>query len=309
MTGPEEALFASPNPMPPVIAVSHNHGQSFNRVSTPPLPSTKEPNFGDRPFMAVGPDGAVYLTWGLRATEERGWRSSARRRAAATSKAATSTPVLQKSVDGGKTWSKLTPVSPAFRSAACTALPSSPSPMEPSTSSTGQHPTDPQRLSGFRREASTSHALPTEETHGSKPVRVGERAGTIALTEWWIDGSLAVDPNGHALCDLRTRRARSRDTGWLSWSTDGGKRWSAPVRVDSSRTEHLTEVAAAGSGDVYVRMANRRSREGLRDLPAALLARQGLDRPRRARLGHLWRSQGLAGRHLRSLDARRRCRS
>ena len=47
-------------------------------------------------------------------------------------------------------------------------------------------------------------------------------------------------------------QSRSRDTAWLAWSTNGGRRWSRPLRAAASRTGHLTAVAAAGRGSVYV---------------------------------------------------------
>src|SRR5215471_15375608 len=51
--------------MTPAVAVSTNHGQSFARVSLlpVPLPSTSDGNWGDRDFIAVAPDGTVYVTW------------------------------------------------------------------------------------------------------------------------------------------------------------------------------------------------------------------------------------------------------
>jgi hypothetical protein len=45
----------------PVVAASFDHGVTFPQV-TPLLPPDAK-NWGDRPFIAVGPDGAVYVTW------------------------------------------------------------------------------------------------------------------------------------------------------------------------------------------------------------------------------------------------------
>jgi hypothetical protein len=60
-----------------------------------------------------------------------------------------------------------------------------------------------------------------------------------------------VDPGGTLYAGWDTQ-SRSRDTAWLARSTDGGAHWSRPLRVASSRTEHLTEVVAAGRRNVYV---------------------------------------------------------
>ena len=44
------------------------------------------------------------------------------------------------------------------------------------------------------------------------------------------------------------------DTGWVSFSTDGGREWSAPTRAtpDRKNEPHITEVAGAGPGKAYV---------------------------------------------------------
>jgi hypothetical protein len=113
-----------------------------------------------------------------------------------------------------------------------------------------QHPTNPKTLT-----VSRGRQYFTRSTDGgatwSKPVAIGARAGTTALREWWIDGTLAADPAGNLYASWDTQR-RSHDTGWLSWSTSGGRRWSAPRRVASSRSEHLMGLAAAGRRDIYV---------------------------------------------------------
>src|SRR5260370_4418267 len=45
----------------PVVAASFDHGASFAQVSALVPPDPK--NWGDRDFIAVGPDGTVYVTW------------------------------------------------------------------------------------------------------------------------------------------------------------------------------------------------------------------------------------------------------
>src|SRR5260370_19698546 len=45
----------------PVVAASFNHGASFRQVASLVPPDRK--NWGDRDFIAVGPDGTVYVTW------------------------------------------------------------------------------------------------------------------------------------------------------------------------------------------------------------------------------------------------------
>src|SRR5260370_26116786 len=45
----------------PVVAASFDHGLTFPQVSSLLPPDDK--NWGDREFIAVGPDGTVYVTW------------------------------------------------------------------------------------------------------------------------------------------------------------------------------------------------------------------------------------------------------
>jgi len=247
MVGPEERNFRSSTPMRPAVAVSHDHGRTFDRVSTLPVPATR--NFGDRPFIAVAPGGAVYVTWDYGPR-----RLDVRIVCPPTSSCYFNrgdfNAVLQKSVDGGKTWTKPAPISPGFPLGGVYSAPIVAERNGALDVLYWQHPTDPNT---FRVSPGSQYF--TRSTNGgrswSKPVPVGAQAGTIGLKEWWIDGCLAVDPGGTLYATWDTQRG-SRDTGWLAWSTNGGKRWSRPLRVASSRTEHLTEVAAAGRGDVYV---------------------------------------------------------
>ena len=247
MVGPEERAIGSPTQMRPAVAVSHDHGRSFDRVSTLPVPRGK--NFGDRPFIAVGAQGTVYVTWDYGPR-----RNQVRIVCPPTSscyfRGGDFNAVLQKSVDGGRTWSKLAPISPGFPLGGVYAAP-----IVAESNGTldvlyWQHHTNPQTL-----KVSPGREYFVRSTDGgdswSNPVPVGPRAGTIGLQEWWIDASLAVDRAGTLYASWDTQRG-SRDTAWLSWSTNGGKGWSTPLRVASSRTEHLTEVATAGPRDVYV---------------------------------------------------------
>jgi hypothetical protein len=247
MIGPEERASGSSTPMRPAVAVSHDHGRSFDRVSTLPVPLTK--NFGDRPFIAVGPDGAVYVTWdyGPRRDQVRIVCPPA---SSCYFRGGDFNAVIQKSVDGGRTWTKLAPISPGFPLGGVYSAPIVAEPGGALDVLYWQHRTDPKTLA-----VSPGREYFIRSTDGgdswSTPVPVGPRAGTIGLKEWWIDGSLAVDPAGKLYASWDTQ-SHGRDTAWLAWSTDHGRRWSRPLRVASSRTEHLTEVAAAGRRNVYV---------------------------------------------------------
>lgn len=251
MSGPPERAFRSSSPMSPAVAVSRDHGRSFARVSTVTVPTANNAgrNWGDREFIAVGPRGTVYLTWDYGPR-----RQDVRIVCPPTSSCYFSSgdfnAVFQKSSDGGKTWTHLSPISPGFPLGGVYSAPIVTEPNGALDVLYWQHPTDPKTLG-----VSPGHEYFIRSTDGgsswSHPVAVGAQAGTIGLKEWWIDGSLAVDGAGTLYATWDTQR-QGRDTAWLSWSTNGGRRWSSPLRVASSRTEHLTEVAAAGRGDVYV---------------------------------------------------------
>jgi hypothetical protein len=237
--------------MRPAIAVSHDHGRSFGRVTRLPVPApqTARGNWGDREFVAVGHDGTVYVTWdyGPRADEV---GVLCLKSGSCVFTKGDFNAVLQKSSDGGKTWRKLAPISPGFPLGGVYSAPVVAEPDGTLDVLYWQHPTNPQTLG-----VSPGHEYFIRSTDGgagwSAPVPVGKRAGTIGLREWWIDGSLAVDPAGTLYASWDTQ-GRSRDTAWLAWSTNGGTRWSSPLRVASSRFEHLTEVVAAGRRNVYV---------------------------------------------------------
>jgi hypothetical protein len=247
MVGPIERAFHGATPMRPAVAVSHDHGRSFDRVSTLPVP--KKRNFGDRPFIAVGPNGAVYLTWDYGPR-----RDQVKIVCPPTSSCyfdrGDFNAVIQKSLDGGRTWTKLAPISPDYPLGGVYSAPIVAERNGALDVLYWQHPTNPKT---FR--VSPGRQYFTRSTNGgktwSKPVPVGTQAGSIGLKEWWIDGWLAVDPGGALYASWDTQSG-SRDTGWLSWSTNGGRRWSRPLRVASSRTEHLTEVVAPSRRNVYV---------------------------------------------------------
>jgi hypothetical protein len=111
-----------------------------------------------------------------------------------------------------------------------------------------QHPLDPTTFA-----VSPGHEYFTSSTDGgttwSPAVEVGANAGSISDTEWWIDGNLSTDAAGNLYATWDTQTS-SGDIGWLSYSTDGGGRWSDPIRVttDHDNAVHIVESAGAGAG-------------------------------------------------------------
>lgn len=82
--------------------------------------------------------------------------------------------------------------------------------------------------------------------------QVNRRQTNMSLSEWWIDGALSTDSAGNLYATWDTQG--SEDLGWMSFSTDNGRHWSALVRVTGSdgNAVHIMEVAGGGSGIAYV---------------------------------------------------------
>ncbi|MFL5942072.1 MAG: sialidase family protein [Gaiellaceae bacterium] len=249
MIGPPEAGAGSSAPMRPAVAVSHDHGRSFDRVSLLPVPASAKPNWGDREFIAVGRNGALYVTWDYGPSRDQ-IRIVCPPGGSCYFKGGDFNAVLQKSSDGGKTWTGVAPISPGFPLGGVYSAPIVAEPDGTLDVLYWQHPTNPKTLT-----VSPGRQYFTSSKDGgstwSPRVAVGAHAGTIGLQDWWIDGSLALDPAGILYATWDTQQG-SRDTAWLAWSRDGGKHWSSPLRAASSRSGHLTEVAAAGRRNVYV---------------------------------------------------------
>jgi hypothetical protein len=237
----------------PVVDASFDHGVTFPQVSALPVPLSSDPNgnWGDRPFIAVAPNGDVYVTWDYGPSYSQVQLLCAPEGSCSFS-AGDFNAVIQKSTDGGKTWGGLVSVSPNFPIGGAW---SAPLVIERDGTIDVMYlsePTDPATL-----QLSPGNEFFTSSHDGgatwSAPVKVGASAGTIALETWWIDGSLTADPVGNLFATWDTQTSAG-DIGWLSYSTNGGQSWSDPVRVtpDPGNNEHLVEVTAPRTHTAYV---------------------------------------------------------
>ncbi|TLZ75212.1 MAG: exo-alpha-sialidase [Methanobacteriota archaeon] len=234
----------------PVVAASFDHGSTFAQVSHLVPPDAK--NWGDRDFIAVGPDGTVYVTYdyGPERTSVTFICTSGGSCAFATGDLNV---VIQWSTDHGKTWGPLVPVSPGFPASGGDSAPLW---VEPN----GRIDLEYQ---GYTITNTTTYTMTPAHTYftssadggatWSSPVRVGPADLTMSLAEWWIDGSLGIDAADNLYTAWDTQGA-TEDIGWLSFSTDHGATWSPLVRVtpDSDDATHITEVAGGGAGIAYV---------------------------------------------------------
>jgi hypothetical protein len=235
--------------MYPVVAASSDHGVRFSRVSSDLSP--RKGNWGDREFIAVGRTGTVYLTWdyGPSAAEVKLLCSPTGSCAYA---AGDFNAVIQTSTDGGRTWSRITHIEPNFPRGGGYAAPLVVRPGGGVDVVYIGHPTDPGTLKvhpGYEFFTSSRNAT----SWPAHPLKLWPGKGTLSLTEWWIDGDIAADRAGnlYVTWDSQTRRG---DIGWLTWSADGGRTWSRPVRVtpDTDHAPHIVEVAGGRAGVAYI---------------------------------------------------------
>ena len=233
----------------PVVATSFDHGVTFPQVASLVPPDQK--NWGDRPFLAVGPDGAVYVTWDYGPN-----RTSVTYLCATAGSCAFATGdlnvVIQKSTDRGKTWGQIIPVSPGFPASGGDSAPLF-------VEANGRIDLTYQ---GYHITNTTTYTMDPANTYftsssdggstWSSPIRLGPTDLTMSLAEWWIDGAFGTDSAGNLYATWDTQG--SEDVGWLSFSTDHGKHWSRLVRVTGSdgNAIHIMEVAGGGSGVAYV---------------------------------------------------------
>ncbi len=234
----------------PVVAVSFDHGASFPQVAS--LVPPKKRNWGDRDFIAVAPDGAVYVTW------DYGPKSSlvtfiCSPVGSCSFGTGDLNSVIQKSTDGGKTWGPIIPLSRGFPASGGDSAPIL---VEPNGRIDVLY-------QGYKVTNTTTYALApahtyfTSSTDGGAswtlPVLLGSPSLTMSLAEWWIDGSLDIDAAGNLYATWDTQ-GHDRDVGWLSFSVDHGQHWSRPVKVppDQVKAPHIMEVAGGGAGIAYV---------------------------------------------------------
>jgi BNR/Asp-box repeat len=239
----------------PVVDASFDHGATFTQVSSLTPPDAK--NWGDRPFIAVAPDGTVYVTWDYGPE-----RTSVTFICATSGSCAFATGdlnvVLQRSTDRGKTWSSMSYVSPGFPASGGDLAPIV---VEPSgrvdVIYQGYHITD---TTTYAMEPAFEYftASVDQGRTWSSPIKVGPEAGTMSLAEWWIDSALSRDAGGNLYASWDTQGTNSdgsaNDIGWLAFSKDGGRTWSAALQAtpDNLDVPHIMEVAGGASGIAYV---------------------------------------------------------
>jgi hypothetical protein len=244
----------------PVVDASFNSGRTFPQVSA--LIPRKKHNWGDRDFITVAPDGTLYLTWDY-GPSAKAVTYICTRGGSCSFATGDLNVVLQKSADGGKHWSRITHISPGFPASGADSAPLL---VEPG----GRIDVLYQGYRTTNREKFTlapAHSYFTSSTDGgarwSAPVRLGPRRLTMSLAEWWIDGSIGADAAGNLYATWDTQ-SKTRDVGWLSFSTNHGRTWSRLIRVtpDKDNAVHIVQVTGGRPGVAYVGWLADSSRHG-----------------------------------------------
>lgn len=235
----------------PVVAVSYDHGAGFARVSQPASPVRS--NWGDRDFITVSRTGTLYLTWDFGLSLDLA-RPTGR----------LGNIVIQRSRDGGRTWSRITVVSPGFPDHGGGVA--APVLAEPDGRlDVAYWEWDGGGLAPYALPP--DHIYFTSSVNGgqtwSKPTAIGLQAGQIGSFVTWIDVALSVDAVGNLYASWDTQ-SPGGDIGWLSYSTDHGRTWSPAQRAtpDHDAAEHIMAVTSGPAGLAYVGWLSDNSPEG-----------------------------------------------
>lgn len=241
----------------PIVVASFDHGVTFPQVTSVIPPDPK--NWGDRDFLAVGPDGSLYLTWDY-GPERTSVTYLCPSNGSCTFLSGDLNVVSQKSSDRGKTFASMVDMSPGYPASGADSAPLL-------VDSSGQifafyqdFPITNTKTYALNPGSSFSiSSVDGAQTWESNSLEVvGAQAGTMAPTEWWIDGDIAMDGGGNLFATWDTQGTNSNgsanDIGWLSYSTNFGTTWSAPIQAtpDTLNVPHIIEVAGGPSGIAYV---------------------------------------------------------
>jgi hypothetical protein len=165
--------------------------------------------------------------------------------------------VIQKSTDNGKTFGPMHDVSPGFPASGGDLAPLL---VEPNGRIDALYQGYKIIDSSYDMEPAVSYFTSSNDggTTWSAPVAVDPQAGTMSLSEWWIDDSLSIDAAGNLYAAWDTQGTNpdgsANDIGWLAYSTNHGKTWSPPIQapLDTLGVPHLIEVQGGPSGIAYV---------------------------------------------------------
>jgi hypothetical protein len=244
----------------PVVEASYDHGLTFPQVRS--LIGPVAHNFGDREFIAVGPDGSVYLTWDYGPSNKL-VDELCPSNGSCTFIAGDLNEVIQVSTDGGRTWGPITYVSPGFPASGADSA-------ELVVEQNGRIDIEYQAyqvLNTRNYKLGLAYSYFTSSVDRgrtwSAPVRIGPPGLSMSPKEWWIDGDISIDAAGNLYATWDTQVA-GQDVGWLSYSTNHGVTWSPLQRVtpDHDNAVHIVQVVGGQPGIAYIGWLSNSSPRG-----------------------------------------------
>jgi len=238
----------------PVIDVSHDYGLTFEVEQS--LRPVHSHNWGDADYLAVGSNGTLYVAWGYGPSTS-DVRSKCSPNGSCWATNGDLNVVVQSSTNDAQTFTPMSVVNPGYPDGGA----------DQGDVTVAPDGAIDVLYQGYavvsRRTLELAHGQEyfTNSTDGgqtwSAPVEVGGSAGQMTINEWWNDLSIAADSSGDLYASWDTQGkvgSQKTDIGWVSFSNDGGKEWSAPVQAtpDQKNVPHIMEVAGAGPGEAYV---------------------------------------------------------
>lgn len=242
----------------PMVAWSTDHGASFAGDAAVFTPTGQD--FSDRDFVAVAPNGTVYLTWDYSPNASID-QIACPPGASCYFTAGDYNAVLSWSSDGGRHWSSPVAVDPEYPWGGAVAAPLL---VEPNGSIDILY-------EDYATNAST-HALGrgynyfTQSTDGGRSFSARQAVANRSFSNevWWIDGDIARDAGGTLYATFDASNG-TNDSAYVAVSTTDGARWAAPVRLnpDNDSAAHImVEVSAGAPGLAHVTWMTNNSTGG-----------------------------------------------
>ncbi len=241
----------------PYVAVSYDHGASFSPAVPVLIPNAMA--FGDREFIAVGPDGTVYVTWNF-APKARYITFLCAPSGSCSYASGGFNLEITASHDHGQTWSKPTVVSPNYPRGGALEGPLVVGSNGEIFVAFDMFPT------AKNYSLSPGQEWFTSSTDGgatwSAPVLLSGSYDCL-LTTWWIETTIGLGASGtiYVSFDVETPTG---DVGFVRYSNDNGVTWSPLIRItpDVDEAAHIMQVAPGENGVVYLGWLTNNATDG-----------------------------------------------
>ena len=252
-----DANYSSNPAGSPYVSVSFDHGASFSAARPVILPP--DTSFSDRPFLAVAPDGTVYLTWNY-APDASLIQFLCAPGGSCSYASGDFNMVITRSRDHGRTWSHPNHVSPNYPRGGSLEGPIVIGRDGKIFVAFDAFPTAPDYTLSPGQEWFTSSR--DGGRHWSKPFLLSGPY-RVALQVWWIENTLAISESGvlYTAFDVQTARG---DIGFVRYSKDDGVTWSPLIRAtpDVDNAAHIMQLAPGPRGDAYVAWLSNNTTNG-----------------------------------------------